>query len=1217
MNITVTNTNDSGNGSLRWAIDLANKNLGLDTIKFNIPTTIGKTITPLSPLPAITDPIIIDGTTQSGYSGTPIIELKGSKAGLAKGLVLSTVGSTIRGLAINSFADAGIVSQHSGANKPGNVIQGNFIGTDVTGTQALGNGKFGHGGGVVVTVNDLLGGLNPRDRNIISGNYKAGVFIRGKNVTVQGNYIGIGLNGKSLGNTGSGINNDYDSPDNIIRNNTVAFNQKGGLFLAGKGGHLVEGNQVYSNLDHGVIIWDNAPNNELHNNSISANAQNGVLVLGDNNILKGNTIFANTQDGIEVDRVRGTDPAIGTNNKIQENSIYNNGGLGIDLSGNSPGTGDGVTLNDNGDGDTGANERQNYPILSKIAKNGSNIAIQGNLNSAPNQTYRIEFFANNSVDSSGYGEGETYLDFLKVTTDNSGNASFSKTLSANVSERQYITATASDAVGNTSEFSPAVPVSKELTEGNANLWSAFASDGAIATVNNDTTHVRVGEQSLKFVTQSGFDTGIKYTAPADAHLDLSEKNYLTFWAYAINNNPNGFQGNQPVIVLNSPNGSFRYEPQGNLMSNNGWRKYAIPLEGNSQWVRTTTGTPNFSDITQVEIHQDTWDSGFTVYYDGMEFLNADPTALPPQGPPPPPGVNPNEINPKVLLYVFDPIMENLGNKRQHEAYGWGDPVTLTNQIVADFQKSSHGLVNYQLVDTQIVDQHPYFADGFQHTDESFAKAWSERDFHKSSSFDYQRFVAENNIAARIDSGEIDEVWVYSGPIGGMYESVMAGKGAYWINGPAQDVGSDRAFPIMGLNFERGVGEAIHSFGHRAESIMDRMYGVQAPNQENNWNKFTFQDRYQSGQGGVGNVHFPVNGTRDYDYNNQQFVLSNADDWYNYPNFTGSKRSINSQEWSPNGKDPQREYLNWWYDHLPHFGGRGSDYYLNNWWRYITDVDQFKFSNGNLYLTNGIPTVNITTVTDESTSSGSVKVVANSFVDGALGRVDLYVDNSYFKSDTLSPYTFSLNPNNLTGTHTVVAKAYELQNGTEAVSEPVNISTVTTTLPTQVNTLFLIGTENINGTGNDNNNTITGNSADNILNGGKGNDSLDGSQGKDILIGVDVAASNPGLGEIDLLTGGNGADRFMLGNATTAFYDDGNTSTAGTNDYALIVDFNVNQDVIYLKGSKTNYRLDVSPIPSIAGTAVYLDKPGSEPDELIAAIKGVFGLNIQSLAFVEV
>ena len=352
MNITVTNTNDSGNGSLRWAIDLANKNLGLDTIKFNIPTTIGKTITPLSPLPAITDPIIIDGTTQSGYSGTPIIELKGSKAGLAKGLVLSTVGSTIRGLAINSFADAGIVSQHSGANKPGNVIQGNFIGTDVTGTQALGNGKFGHGGGVVVTVNDLLGGLNPRDRNIISGNYKAGVFIRGKNVTVQGNYIGIGLNGKSLGNTGSGINNDYDSPDNIIRNNTVAFNQKGGLFLAGKGGHLVEGNQVYSNLDHGVIIWDNAPNNELHNNSISANAQNGVLVLGDNNILKGNTIFANTQDGIEVDRVRGTDPAIGTNNKIQENSIYNNGGLGIDLSGNSPGTGDGVTLNDNGDGDT-------------------------------------------------------------------------------------------------------------------------------------------------------------------------------------------------------------------------------------------------------------------------------------------------------------------------------------------------------------------------------------------------------------------------------------------------------------------------------------------------------------------------------------------------------------------------------------------------------------------------------------------------------------------------------------------------------------------------------------------------------------------------------------------------------------------------------------------------------------------------------------------------
>ena len=677
----------------------------------------------------------------------------------------------------------------------------------------------------------------------------------------------------------------------------------------------------------------------------------------------------------------------------------------------------------------------------------------------------------------------------------------------------------------------------ELTEGNANLWSTFASDGAIATVNNDTNLVRIGEQSLKFDTQSGFDTGITYTPPTNTYLDLSTKNHLVFWAYGINNNPNGFQGNQPIIQLNSATGSFRYEPQGTFMSNNGWQKYTIPLEGNSQWVRTTTGTPTLSNITELEIHQDTWDAGFTVYYDGLEFINRDPNYLPPAGPTPPPGVNPNAIAPKVLLYVFDPIMENLGGVRQHQAYGWGDPVTLTNQVVNDLKTNSHGLVNYQVVDVKIADQHPYYKDGFQYTDEGSHQAWLNRDFSRSNvGFDYVRFVNENNIAQRVESGEIDEVWLYSGPLGGMYESVMAGNGAYWINGEVQNVDSDRAFAIMGWNFERGVGEALHSFGHRAEGIMDHIYGVQSPNQDNNWNKFTFQDRYQPGLGGVGNIHFPVNGTSDYDYANENFVISNADDWYNYPNFTGTTRSFNFREWSPNGTDPQREYLNWWYNHLPHFGGRGNDYYLNNWWRYITDVDQFKFSKGNLYLTDGIPTVKIGNVVNQP-NKGVVDVVANAWVDGALGRVDLYLDNAYFASDTLSPYTFSLTLNNLTGTHTLLAKAYELQNGTEAVSAPVNLAKISSTLPATVNQLYLIGTVNINGSGNANNNTIVGNSGNNTLDGKAGNDTMQGGVGNDTYVvdsAADVVTENLNSGtdtvrsSIDYILGANLENLILLG-----------------------------------------------------------------------------------------
>ena len=165
----------------------------------------------------------------------------------------------------------------------------------------------------------------------------------------------------------------------------------------------------------------------------------------------------------------------------------------------------------------------------------------------------------------------------------------------------------------------------ELTEGNANYWNTFASDGANATVSNDTNFVKIGSQSLKFVTESGFDTGIKYQTPEDAYWDLTGITHLEFWAYAINNTPIGFQGNQPVIILNSPNGSFRYEPQGSLgtMPLNRWIKYSLPLTGDSEWSLTTTDNPTLADIKSLEIHQDTWDYGFTVYYDGLQFLDID------------------------------------------------------------------------------------------------------------------------------------------------------------------------------------------------------------------------------------------------------------------------------------------------------------------------------------------------------------------------------------------------------------------------------------------------------------------------------------------------------------------------------------------------------------------------------------------------------------------
>src|SRR4051794_31676929 len=166
---TVTTVDDDGPGSFRQAIRDANANAGRDVIAFNIGAGGVLTIQPASALPAVTDPVVIDGTTQPGYAGSPVVVLNGSQAGGVDGLTISAGNSTVRGLVINSFEGNGIVLQTSG----GNVVAGNFIGTDVTGTGAVGNLA-----GVLVagtSSGNTVGGSAAGDRNLISGNRGSGV----------------------------------------------------------------------------------------------------------------------------------------------------------------------------------------------------------------------------------------------------------------------------------------------------------------------------------------------------------------------------------------------------------------------------------------------------------------------------------------------------------------------------------------------------------------------------------------------------------------------------------------------------------------------------------------------------------------------------------------------------------------------------------------------------------------------------------------------------------------------------------------------------------------------------------------------------------------------------------------------------------------------------------------------------------------------------------
>ncbi len=245
--IQVTNLNDSGAGSLRQAIIDANAGGGVDVIEFTVSGTIMLT----TELPAISDQVVIDGTTAPGYAGTPLVRIDGSGAGSATGISLlgGSDGSQVLGLSITNFAGDGIYIDGS----DGHTLQGNFIGTD--GSTALGNS--GHGIHIRNSGSNTIGGTGVNDHNVISGNGGNGIFLEGSGATnnqIFGNYIGTDATGAlDLGNTLDGIVFDSGASNNTIggigadQGNTIAFNRNGVAVLSGATGNSIRGNAIYSN----------------------------------------------------------------------------------------------------------------------------------------------------------------------------------------------------------------------------------------------------------------------------------------------------------------------------------------------------------------------------------------------------------------------------------------------------------------------------------------------------------------------------------------------------------------------------------------------------------------------------------------------------------------------------------------------------------------------------------------------------------------------------------------------------------------------------------------------------------------------------------------------------------------------------------------------------------------------------------------------------------
>ncbi|MGH3130707.1 MAG: right-handed parallel beta-helix repeat-containing protein, partial [Gaiellaceae bacterium] len=460
--------------SLREAINNANETPGPDTIGFAI-LAGPQTITLSGQLPPINEAVLIDGTTQTDFAGTPIIEIDGSNVTVAgaNGLTINAAGTTVRGLVINRFPLAGIR-----VLGPDSVVSGNYLGTDMTGTVDRGNQI-----GVVVDDPSVIGGWNADDRNVISGN-QVGIYLTApaSGVQILGNFIGTNAAGTSALPNTDGIFFDSAS-DNEIGN------------VEG-GGNVISGNNQF-----GVRI-QNGDRNRVTNNRIGTdesgeselgNVQSGIQISeGDDNSVQRNTIMNN---GISL---TGIHVQSGVRNLVSENSIDGNGGLGLDLGGG------GVTPNDPGDGDAGPNNLQNFPVLTSAVTNGADsIVIDGALDTQAEQDVRIEFFASTGCDSTEHGEGARFLGYTDVWT-GGGDVEFTAGFETFAAEGEAITATAT--IGdNTSEFSKCVDATG-TAEPSLVVTSAADSGAGTLRAAITTANGLSGLQTITFAIGSGLQT---------------------------------------------------------------------------------------------------------------------------------------------------------------------------------------------------------------------------------------------------------------------------------------------------------------------------------------------------------------------------------------------------------------------------------------------------------------------------------------------------------------------------------------------------------------------------------------------------------------------------------------------------------------------------------------------------------------------------------------
>jgi hypothetical protein len=333
------------------------------------------------------------------------------------------------------------------------------------------------------------------------------------------------------------------------------------------------------------------------------------------------------------------------------------------------------------------------------------------------------------------------------------------------------------------------------------------------------------------------------------------------------------------------------------------------------------------------------------------FSKPKPTLTPAPVVPPDNTIEPVRIvTARVLLVVYNPIMDPASGVKLSQFMHWQSPDDLANGYIQDILETSGGNARYQIVQRVELNEFPAKTDGYRYDPQTYLDVMKGvQPPHQPEGADYPAILTKLNVLPRIAMRDIDEVWLFAFPQAGFYESSMGGAGAFWCNsGPMTwTSGCTRRFIVMGFSYERGVGEMLESFGHRSESLVSKVFNCQdfvawaytpgrvpatvGPNL-NLFQQFISFDQIAPGKAGVGSIHYAPNSDHDYDWNNPRLVPSNCYDWYNFPKFQNDFRLVGPDEW---GNGDLRAHHKGWLKHLPKVAGRTGGV-ANNWWQYMLD-----------------------------------------------------------------------------------------------------------------------------------------------------------------------------------------------------------------------------------------------------------------------------------------